>query len=143
METDEFIEITNRLEKYYEKEYTNEQLKIMHEELKDFKVDRYKILVSEAIKRCKFLPKVADIIQIDKEIGYKNLDDEVERIECKKCGGTGIIVYKKKIQDGLKEYYYDFAAVCDCGNFKQYKGWESKENKSNYYTPMAKELNLI
>lgn len=141
----EFVSATGRLETYFAKEYTQEQLKIMHEELKDYELTRYKQLISLAIKECKYLPKVADFTRIDSENPAKKNLEEIEKIECKKCGSTGCIPYTKKIKNGTKDLYYTYASVCDCGNIKQYKGWEmeEKENRSDYYMPLAKELGLI
>lgn len=145
MTINEFVTATARLETYFDKEYKQEQLKIMHEELKDYEINRYKQLISLAIKECKFLPKVADFIRIDHENPAKRNIEVIEKIECKKCGSTGYIPYTKKISNGTKKLYYTYASVCDCGNIKQYKGWEmeEKENRSEYYMPLAKELGLI
>ena len=145
MTINEFIEATNRLEIYYQKEYNKEQLKIMYDELKTFSLERYKILVNKAIQQCKFLPKVADIMQIEKENPYKrNDEDEIEKIECKKCNSTGYVLYNKLINNGNERLKYTFMAICSCGNAKQYKGWEvsEKEHRTNYYTPMAQELGI-
>lgn len=136
MEISEFIDATTRLEKYYDKEYTKEQRLIMFDELKEKTIDRYKYLVSQAIKRCKFLPKVADFVQIDIESPEINNKKEIrEKIECKKCKGTGYIVYKKKIDNGVNAFYNNYAAICDCGNAKVYNG-------QDYYTPTIAELGL-
>ena len=141
MQISEFVEATTRLEEYYNKEYTKEQRQIMFEELGDFELDRYKFSVSQAIKTCKYLPKVSEIIQLDKDNPPKSKEEEITKVECSKCNSLGYIIYKKRTKEGLE---YNYAAICDCGNAKQYKGWEIKgDHKSNYYTPMAKELNLI
>lgn len=145
MEINEFVNAIERLEIYYGKEYDKRQLQIMFEELKDIPIVRFKQLVSQSIKRCKFLPKVADFIQLEKEVLYiDNKHEEQEKIDCKKCNGTGYIIYTKRVNNGDKSFEYSYAAICDCRNSKQYKGWEIQgNNKSDYYTPMAKELNLI
>ena len=59
MQINEFIEASNRMERYYDKEYTSEQRQIMYEELKDWNINRYRKAVSIAIRNCKFLPKLA------------------------------------------------------------------------------------
>lgn len=144
MEISEFIEATARLEQYFGKEYTKEQIQIMFDELKDFKITRYKKLVSEAIKQCKFLPKVADFIQIDFETQYSKEKEEKERIECNKCNGTGYVMYKKKIDNGANAFYNEYAAVCSCGNAKVYDGLKIADarHKSDYYIPTVNELGL-
>lgn len=143
MQINEFIEATARLEKYYDKEYPKDKLKIMHEELQNFSIERYKFLISKAIRKCKFLPRVCDFVQIDLEFPEQKIEEEKEIISCSKCNSTGIVVYTKKIPNGNEALVCQYAAICDCGNHKQYKGWENKEHKSDYYTPMAKELGLI
>lgn len=58
----EFVEATSRLETYYEKEYTDEQRKIMFEEVKNMPIKKYQESINRCIRTCKFLPKLADII---------------------------------------------------------------------------------
>lgn len=144
MQLSEFIEATSRLETYYDKDYTNEQRQIMFEELQEMDIDRYKKLVSVVIRKNKFLPKVADIFEADKEEPYSQKQEEKEKIDCNKCKGLGVIVYKKKISNGLKMLEYEYAAICDCENEKIYKGWEisDKEHRSNFFTPTVNELGL-
>lgn len=144
MQIGEFIESTGRLEKYYGKEYTNEQRQIMFDELKDFSIERYRQLVSSVLKKCKYLPKISDFIEANKEEPYSQKQEEFEKIKCKKCNSTGYIIYAKIIRDGTKEFKNTYAALCSCGNSKQYKGWEIEDKKhlSNFYVPTIKELGL-
>ena len=144
MQINEFIEATARLETYYDKEYTIEQRSIMYEELKNLDITRYRQLISVVLRKCKFMPKLADFNEANIEEPYKTKQEET-KIECKKCNGTGYIIYTKIVNDGIRQLKYSNAAICDCGNAKQYKGWEMKDarNRSNFYTPMAKELSLI
>lgn len=145
MTQSEFIEITARIENYYGKEYTTEQRKIMYEELGDFTTERYRKLVSSVLRKCKFLPRISDFIEANKEEPYSTSSkEETPKIECSICGGTGIVIYKRKIVDGDRELVYDYAAICRCGNTKQYKGWEIQDvkHRSNYYTPYIDELGL-
>jgi len=140
----EFIEATRRLETYYGKEYTKEQLKIMHEELGNIELPRYRKLISVVIRKCKFLPKVADLIEASVEEPYTAKQDEEEKIDCKKCNSTGYLIYMKIINDGNRELKYQYASICSCGNSRQYKGWEisDKRYRSKYYTPMAEEIGI-
>lgn len=145
MTQSEFIEITARIENYYGKEYTTEQRKIMYEELGDFTTERYRKLVSSVLRKCKFLPRISDFIEANKEEPYSTSSkEEMPKVECSICGGTGIVIYKRKIVDGDRELVYDYAAICRCGNAKQYKGWEIQDvkHRSNYYTPYIDELGL-
>ena len=120
-------------------------MQIMYDELKDIEIERYRKLISIVIRKSKFLPKVADIIDANNEEPYTNNKNEQEKIKCKKCNSTGYIVYNKVMQDGNKKYTVHCGALCDCGNARQYKGWELTDTRyrTNFYTPYAKELNLV
>ena len=130
----EFIEETSRLENYYEKEYTTEQRRIMYEELKNIQIEKYRADIRQLLRTNKFLPKLADILAIDKETHIET-KQENKITKCNKCKGTGYLLYTKIIKDGDKELKYQYAAICDCGNSKQYIG---KEN----YIPYASELGI-
>lgn len=140
----EFIEATSRLENYYGKEYQTIQRQIMFEELKDLSIERYKKLVSVVIRKSKFLPKVADIMEANLEEPYTSNKQDSEKTECEKCKGSGYLIYTKIIKDGNIERKNQYACICDCGNAKQYKGWEITDHKyrTNFYTPMCQELGL-
>ncbi len=116
MQINEFIEATSRLEKYYNKEYTTAQLDIMYEELKDFSIERYRQLISAAIRKCTIKPKVADFYTIDSEMPRTKDEPNEEIEECKKCKKTGYVTYKKYITDGGKKIEYIYAARCNCTN---------------------------
>ena len=64
MTSGEFIEATSRLEKYFERNYTTEQLQIMYEELKNLSIDRYKQIIARCIRNYKLLPRIAHILEI-------------------------------------------------------------------------------
>lgn len=119
MQINEFIEATSILEQYYGKDLTNEQRQIMYAELKDLSVERYKKLISKALRTCKYMPKIADIIAANIEIiDADNNDEKREIIPCDKCEGTGLVLYTKFINNGEQRYPYTYAARCDCGNSK-------------------------
>lgn len=126
----EFGETIKILENTFDKEYTTEQLDIMFNELKKLNTQRFKLVCSKLIKTNKFLPKLADIIDADREIPRKQ--EEKPYKNCEICGGTGYITYTKKIENN--EYMY--GARCICGNMPSYKGKE-------YYLAEAKELDLL
>ena len=110
MQVGEFIEATSRLEKYYEKEYTSAQRRIMFQELENMKIDRYKRIIVKIIRENKYFPKIADILEKDKEIGYEKIEEEI--VECKICKGVGLLTYKKEFE-GLM---YTYACRCSCQN---------------------------
>lgn len=119
MQISEFIEANNRLEHYYEKEYTTEQRQIMYEELKDLSIERYKKLISECIKTCKFMPKVADIIKANTEYKEQILkENEKQTVECTYCNRTGYITFNRIYKNANSEINYKYAARCICENGK-------------------------
>lgn len=143
MTSGEFVEATGRLENYFAKEYTPEQSRIMYEELKEMSIQRYRQLISMLIRKSKFLPKVADFIEIDIDTPYTK-QDEIQKTECKKCNSTGYLIYTKIIKDGNRELKNQYACLCNCGNAKKYEGWNvsDKRYKSEFYTPFAQEIGL-
>lgn len=117
MTSSEFIEANNRLETYYEKEYTAEQTKIMYEELKNLSIDRYRKVIAQCIRSCKFLPKVADIIKANMEIiEHGNPQENREKFQCNKCEGTGYVFFTKVNKEGNKLIQYTYVARCACKN---------------------------
>lgn len=117
MKIDEFIEANNRLETYFQKEYTTEQRKIMYEELKTITIERYRKVIAGCIRSCKNLPKVADILKTNMEIiENNNINDNREKFECNKCSGTGYVIYTKIIKEGNNVMPYTYAARCVCQN---------------------------
>jgi len=143
MTNGEFIEATSRLEKYYEKEFSIEQQRIMFEELREVSVEKYKKAITYCIRNNKFIPKVSDILNAINEV-KTIVAKETTRIECKKCKGVGYVPYYKKIDNGGKEIIYQFFAVCDCGNEKRYDGTTISdiEHKSKFYVPLMNEIGL-
>lgn len=143
MQIDEFIEATGRLEKYYGKEYTGEQRKIMFEELQNLNIERYKQLIAMLIRKSKYLPKVADFTEVDIETPYTKKEN-TQKTECKRCNSTGYLIYTKIIKDGNRELKNQYACLCSCGNAKRYEGWNvsDKRYKSEHYTPFAQEIGL-
>lgn len=118
MTSTEFIEASEKLEKYYDKEYTHEQTKIMYEELKTLSIERYRKVISQCLKTCKFLPKVADMIKANMEIRERDDNKEKEKIKCEKCNSTGYVFFSKIITEGDKIIPYTYCARCICENAK-------------------------
>lgn len=144
MTQSEFIEAASRIEQYYCKEYTNEQRQIMFKELKDMSIERFRQLMSAILRKSKFLPKIADFVEVDIEIPFSAQKEELQKIECKKCNSTGYLMYTKIIKDGDRELKNQYACVCKCGNARKYEGWKvtDKRYRSNFYTPLAQELGI-
>lgn len=115
MKIEEFDEETQKLEKFYEKDIPDEQRKIWYEEFKGISITRYKYLISQVYRKCKFMPKLADMIEINKSIGYmqpREQEQKKQLAECDKCKGTGFVFYKK--QKGT--LWYDYVCRCNCLN---------------------------
>lgn len=118
MQINEFIEATNRVEKYFEKEYTNEQRQIMYEELQNISLEKYQKALDSCLRNCKFLPKLADILKFFNEINNVNYEKKREYTPCKICRGSGVVKYTKIFQEN--GYKYDFACRCTCKNGEYY-----------------------
>lgn len=144
MKLEEFNDEVERIERFYQKEIPDEQKRIWFNELKSMDIKRFKYIISQVYRTLKFIPKLADIIEINTNLGYSQVKKEENPIKCDKCKGTGYITYWKKIKNGNKEMNYEYMALCTCGKQKQYKGWEYPEERyrTNYYTPLATELGL-
>lgn len=130
----EFIEATSKLETYYEKEYTDEQRRIMFDELKNLSIERYRKIISQCIRSCKFLPKVADIIKANGDIIEIKSEDNSPKYDCNKCNKTGYVIYTKIIQDGDKAIPYTYALRCTC------KNGENVNQKVPTYAEMGVEI---
>lgn len=111
MQISEFIEATSRLESYYDKEYTKEQRQIMFEEMKDFKLERYKKVISAVIRKSKYLPKVADLLEANAELIHENIVEN-NKVDCPICNGEGYVYYTKIIE----KMEYNYACRCTCEN---------------------------
>ena len=114
----EFVEATSRLEKYFGKEYTNEQRQIMFEELSKMPLEKFKNTIAVCIRTCKFLPKIADIIQASNDIDNTTYETKMQYEPCKICGGRGIVKYFKVLKEN--GYKYEFACRCICKNGENY-----------------------
>ena len=136
----EFISETATIEKYYGKDLDEFQRKIWYEELKSISVPRYRVILREVLRTSKFMPKLADILEIHKSLPYTSSNTEQETVECKRCNSEGYITYKKIIEN----IPYLFAARCTCKNGDRYRydGREVSENKSRYYIPSIEEVGI-
>ena len=127
MKIEEFNKETQKLERFYEKEIPEEQKKIWYEEFKKIPVERYRYIISQVYRRMKFIPKLADMIEINKNCGYTEIFQKViKNQKCEKCKGTGIIMYKKNVYENTTEN--DYACRCTCINgmnlSKQLPTWQ-------------------
>ena len=116
----------------------------MFKELKEINIQRYRQLVSAVIRKCKFLPKIADFEEANTEVPFSLQKENTQKKECKKCNSTGYLIYTKIIKNGDKNLKNQYACICTCGNKRKYESWkiEDKQNRSNYYIPLATEIGL-
>ena len=110
----EFINETSRIEQFFSKELTKIQRDEWFRELKKISIQRYRQIVQEIFRKCKFMPKLADVLEIQNSLVYDM--PEVKKVECSKCNGTGYVIYKKHFADGIREYDLDYGARCTCAN---------------------------
>lgn len=122
MQISEFIEATGILEQYYGKELTNEQRQITYEQLKDLTIERYRKVISKCLRTCKYMPKIADMIAANAElIGEITQEEEKKEVcPCKKCDGSGYVLYTKFIANGDIRLPYTYVARCLCKNGELY-----------------------
>ena len=146
MEVAEFIEETSKIEQYYDKELDKFQRDIWYQELKNQSVSRYRQIINQVFRKCKFMPKLADLVSINEELPYQTSKKEEKRVECSKCKGLGLIFYKKRINNGKSDIECEFVARCECQNGLKhaYDGRKisDSEHRSNYYISTANQIGL-
>ena len=141
----EFIEETGKLESYFEKELDEFQRKVWHEELGNITLQRYRQIIKEAYRSCKFMPKLSDLVEINKQLGYHTENKQIlESVECNKCNGLGFITYIQEFDNGVNKIPYQYLARCDCKNGEQYeydgRKISDSEHRRNFYVPTIREL---
>lgn len=134
MEIKEFVDAVNKLEKYYDKEYTPEQRKIMFDRLKNLNIKEFNRAVNYIIDNSKYLPRVADFkFALSQPNNLSINKTEIDFVKCNRCD-CGFIQYFKDIKDGDKILKYPFIALCDCENGKKQK------EINNYRLPFYREI---
>lgn len=140
----EFVEETSKLEKYFGKELDEFQRKIWYEEIENLSLQRYRQIIRQVFKTSKFMPKLADIIEINSTLAHENNNVIREKVDCSKCNGEGFVLYTKMFNNGVNQIPYQYVAKCDCANGDQfsYNGLTIKdsEHRSKYYIPSVAEL---
>ena len=141
MDRKEFKCYVDQIENFYGQTLNGVERDIWYENLKFMSLERFNYILSEIYKTNKFMPKLADILQVHKQIPYTAQKEEREiKNDCKKCNGTGYVSYINEIINRK----YQYAAVCDCGRREKYDGTKCTDakNKSNYYIPTITEIGL-
>lgn len=144
MKLEEFDEEVSKLERFYQKKVTDEQRRIWFTELRNLDISRFKYIISQVYRTSKFLPKLADILEINANLGYSQVKQEENKNKCKRCNGTGYITYKKTTKNGANDMLYEFGAICSCRMKPRYEGWKITDERyrSNFYTPFAEEVGI-
>lgn len=146
MQINEFIEETANIEKYYGKELETYQREIWYNELGKMDLVKYRKIIREIYRKCKFMPKLADIIEISHTIVNNHREIVEEYVDCKRCNGKGFIIYKKKLENGGKDIIYDMFARCDCKNGLKYAYDGTKindtEHRSKFYVSTISQLGM-
>lgn len=121
MTQSEFVEATSRLERYYDKEYSNEQLKIMYDFLKVWNKEKYIKAINYCLQNNKYLPKIADLTGANINIAKVKEDKRINFVKCNRCNGEGFIKYFREVKNGNNIIKYEYIALCTCENAKKQK----------------------
>ena len=132
----EFVQVTGRLENYFDKKYTTEQLKEMFYMLKEWSSEKYTKAVKYCICNCKYLPKIVDLTNADISTVKTQSNKDIDFVKCNKCNGEGFIKYFKEKNDGNRVLKYEYIALCTCQNS------EKQRQINKYNLPTLAELGL-
>lgn len=135
MELKEFKNVIDKVQRYYGKDYNDEQLEEIFKYFKSFSLKRFEYVVSMCYREKKFLPSLADFYEINGKITYKSETIKPEKKKCEICHGRGILKYYKVIQ-GIS---YEFIAHCTCSNGAKYV-YEDSEGR---YIPSIIEIDVL
>lgn len=122
MQINEFLEETAKVEKFYGKQLEQYEKDIWYENLKYIPVKRYIEIIRRLYVENKFMPKLADIIEINKQMPIEK--PKAEKVDCNICKGKGFILYHKKRAD-LNNIPYTYTARCTCKNGNNYLAFPS------------------
>lgn len=142
MTSAEFNQYMNEMENFYKQPLDTSQRKIWYESLNFMSIARFNYILAEIYKESKFMPKLAEVLERHKQIPYEATQPTKSKNRgiCKKCNGTGYIIYTQIIDNQPHKY----AVVCSCGTQVRYDGRNCHENrnKSKYYIPTEQEKGL-
>ena len=146
MKIEEFDEEINKIERFYQKQgtITDEQRQIWYRELKNLDIARFKYIIAQIYRTSKFMPKLADILEINASLGYSQVKQKQIKSNCKICNGTGYVTYKRTSEKGADNLLYEYGAICKCRTKPKYEGWKitDERNKSNYFITYIEEASL-
>lgn len=143
MKIDEFMEVMQQVENFYNKEIPEEQKQVMFKELKNIEIIRFRYIISQHYRTSPYLPKLPDILEINRKLGYSSMQKQTKK--CKKCNGAGYIIYQKEIDNGTGGKLINiYGAICSCRQKRKYEGWKvtDEEHRTNFYTPYIEEVGI-
>ena len=142
MDFEEFKKILDKIQRYYGKEYNDVQINEIYKYFGKMSLARFNYIVSKLYQKNKYLPILADFVEVHKENPYTdfNKNKEKKKNECKICNGLGFVLYKKYIAE--MDMTYECVAYCECSTEYQFDGAKCKndKNKSKYYIKSYKEV---
>lgn len=122
MELQEIYDGINKLETFYGKELNEMEETIWQNTLANMEKERFDRIINECFASKVYMPKLATILEIDKMLPKKKIEQEQkEKVDCKYCDGAGVFEVEYE-NNGL---IYSFGARCICENGEQYKEFKS------------------
>lgn len=122
MEIKEIYEGIDKLEKFYGKELNETEETIWVNTLSNMKKERFDKIINECFNSKSYMPKLATILEIDKILPNKKIEQfEEKKIDCKYCQGLGVF----EIEYEIENIKYSFGARCICENGEKYKEFKS------------------
>lgn len=140
MEYRDFMDYVGQMQEFYDKTLSDIELEVWYNNFKYMTLERFNDVICEAFKTSKYLPKLSELLQIQKTLPYTQPVKQTKDGKCQKCSNTGYVLYTRIVDN--KPYTY--SAVCDCGRANRYDGKEivDPKNKSDYYIPTMTEIGL-
>lgn len=140
MQFKEFNEYIRQLQNFYGQNLSETELDVWYENLKGMSLERFNYVIAEIYRTNKFMPRLSEILEVNKTIPYKPTQTEIKSGKCEKCDNTGYVIYTKEVE----EHKYLYSAVCDCGRQVRYDGRQCQieKNKSDYYCPTIQKIGL-
>lgn len=122
MEIQEIYDGINKLETFYSKELNETEATIWENTLLKMEKERFEKIINECFAKKSYMPKLANILEIDKVLPKKKVEElQQETVDCKYCQGMGIF----EIQYEQNGNNYSFGARCICENGNKYNEFKS------------------
>ena len=141
MTKEEFLETTSKLQAFYHRELNNVQISYWYDELKKYDIEKYKRVVGEFVRYSKSFPSLSEVlprIANLKEDAPKK-EEELPRVKCNTCHGSGIVKYIKK-NGGME---YDYYCKCYCQNGARVTYPLRKYEEVFYYRKPSNEVPAV